>query len=386
MQMWKSLVTVFVPGRGLTFIEEFFETLKQCSNKDRATLQRLRLLYVLLVAQCLGAFVVLVTPRKTRYYQLITFNFLVWHGFPVATNLEAFVFTLFYMNYVYIIFTRSYHNYSVQIMYKLFVKKDKSFVFNSKEQIEETILRFFNIFQLMSIALDGFIIFNYIKFILIFVAEYGLFANIHSMLGLISFHISFTLYNSCLAMSLYFGGLGDTMGMATWLVFRIRVRHLQKILGYRVTKFTVLRLQYFQQEQHKTFKFLYEVNKLFSIIFTTFLLSSSPLSATLLTALLTQSFSLFLTLGLTTFVSGVFIAILFLHYTAAKFSKHLHSPYHRVMSLNIRLLRCSLRARLRLAWNIQAFHVHKRYGLMYAYCGLITMLAFAKVICKFGNI
>lgn len=377
MKVWKSVAEAFVPGRSLLFIEEFFETLKQYSDKDRATVRRVRLLYALVVAQCIAAFVILVTPGKTRYYQLITFNLLVLHGFPVATDIEIFLAALFFLNLIYIIFNQSYYNYSIRIMYNILMGKDKSFMFNSKKQINGIILKFFNIFQLMSIVLDAFIIINYFKFLSILLAEYQVSG---SLLGLLCYHIFFILFNAGITMSLYFGGFYDIMGMATWMAFRIRVMHLRRILDFPITKFTILRLQCFRREQYKTFKFIHYLNKLYSIILTTLLLSSGPLSATLFTALLTQTFSLHLTIVLTMFIAFIFIATLFLHISAAKFSTYLHSPYHRVMSLNIRLLRCSLRSRLQLAWNIQAFHVHKRYGLMYAYFGLITMLAFAKVI------
>lgn len=386
MSCCKSILQAFIPFQQYTFLYNFNEKLSRMNiAKNKADVHEKRQIYGLLLIQGLYFLMVVLLPQHTRYHQLITFNYPVFNGMPVIVNVELFVFWLSVAIETRILLTDCIMNKSILAMFSiLFNHKTKFLISPFKFQFKSIMFQYFVIRQTFVITLDLFIVINYYIFMKHLLMDFDMSAT-ELALNLLCFHICFLLFVSTFAVVINVGSVLSLYNVTACFIILTRL----KIMSKKVSKFdrlVTIRLLYYIHHQVKTLQFLVEIEKILGFALTIFLAASCPLFATSMSLLLTNEHHLspILLATMCMLVLGFVFGSIVMHCILAHISGKLHSPYKQILSLNNRMHKCSLMARLRVANSIEAFHVKKRYGVSYhlgtsAPIGLVSMRAFVKV-------
>lgn len=172
-----------------------------------------------------------------------------------------------------------------------------------------------------------------------------------------------------------------------FILFRFRER--LRLLSYPYCRLTTYRLLRFVRHNIATLQCIFSLNRLYGPLLLVYLLVVLPPNIMMAIYLMRNRLSYKQSIFLLVIFTGQLTCIFGMHLVAAIFSKKIHSPFKRIMSLNILIKICPLRARIHLANSIQTFHVQKkRYGVTYGSgkysFGLVTMMSFTKFILFYG--
>lgn len=184
-----------------------------------------------------------------------------------------------------------------------------------------------------------------------------------------------------------------------------RLRYARHCLNTAIQKQNVNRkilmkaMESFVFHQRKTVQFVFQVIKATRSPFLTYMITNVPMNTTVAGSL---------TLGLihpkevATFYGWFCLfqvsIIFFVHWLGSRYAANIHKPVRRLISATLidseekqNLLfkrrnvktnlysRKEVTSRIRISCFIQTFHTKKRYGMTYAFYGLITMMSFANV-------
>lgn len=365
MARWKSILKVFRPFRSFSFFLELYQTLGKINfEKDRVALREVRQLCALVLAQGIYFVAMFLTPDKTRYQQLVTFDFAAYHRMPRVTNFEIFLLWLCMAFFTHALFFQFASNRAVQLIFKIVFKahfhaRSSSFLLGSSFRADHRLMLCFNIYQVFTIALDMMALFTYVEFMWTMFADFEV-GIVERAASLLCFHFFFGLFISALAVFLYVGSILCCLAMLSFFIFFARLNSMTKMIESR-TKVTMLRLLAFKQHQVKTLQFLEQINQLFGPLLTTFLCTSLPFNGTVFSFVAVNNhLSLVISILLVLFLVAMSTGMLAMHYLAGRFSQRFHRDYKRIISLNAHHRRCPLLHRLRVVNSIEAFHVHNK--------------------------
>lgn len=173
------------------------------------------------------------------------------------------------------------------------------------------------------------------------------------------------------------------LGAGLLIILLMRLSYSESILAFykRTVHFSWVPFRQYLAYSRLTFQMIFTADLTFGPLFLAFLAVNMPISAILLIELAFGGHSLQSTIVLTLMASHELLCCIVLHWAVAKFTKRLHAPSKRLLSLNAATTHRvgDFRARLQLHHSIVRLHTDVKYGITYGYVGCrITMGSFGK--------
>lgn len=315
-----SLSTALLPiPRKQAYIDGFLSLHRLNIEKRKSTVRECRVLWCLFLITTIYFVFLLFVPIRTRYQQVITFNIIDYNRFPKILHLEVLLAWIFVLIIGYSFLYEAITNTSVQKVRDVVQKKDHSFIYSSNTGVDITIVRYFKLYQMFTIAGTLFLITNYIIFMRHLLYDFGRIDGAGKVLGIVCFHVCFFLLSNLVIFFLYFGIFSATTAIGGVLLFFIRMKALDRLL--RAPPKMIFLLLYTSQ-YIKTLKFVFEINKLFGKLLVALLCLTSPISATALTVVsIRKGLPLPFTIAILGMSVGVLTALVLVHYLATRYDE-----------------------------------------------------------------
>ena len=209
------------------------------------------------------------------------------------------------------------------------------------------------------------------------------------------------LFFISLGAFVHIANLSVTIGVTTVLLHFILLSQIKQLLFFsgnlisrRSSTFTTAVTRKFISHQTSALLQVLAFDRLFGSLLFAYILANCPLNALACSLLIQGRLEGANSKGdlkgnLVQFVIGQFIPFFAVHVMAAKYSRKLHTPTLRVLSLNIQnrmrlnfnssSTSSSIRDQHQVMRFVEHFHTASPYGITYAGMGLVTMVTFAKV-------
>lgn len=385
-RLWK-LACYLVPLPSSRYVRTYFQLI--ASADHQATVRVLQSILLCIAVMCLGQYVFVPVDgsdqQHHRWLQVLTFDTFGYNRFLAIFRLilsivamgMAYFHQLFYLDMVG-------NPVGDVLATTLFDPRRRVHLGGRTITLERLVVQLVWSFQPGSVCSDFYSLFAYVQLAMALARLDFVGCNSATLVTIIMFNVCGFLFLSFNCLSLAISCLAMWVVMATAVV--LSARHRTTNLLLRPAKWAApprRRLLRFVHENVLSLLFVLSSNRIFGKMMATTLAMMMPMNGSMLVIALTNTqMNVYTRSALVLIGTSALVMLQVIHYLVAQFSARLHSPYGRVMSVFLRHSpRWTLKERLRIAHNIHAFHVQRKYGLTYGDSNLnITRMSFVKFL------
>ncbi|KAH9394158.1 hypothetical protein TYRP_021292 [Tyrophagus putrescentiae] len=361
-----------------------------------------KLLYAILAYEMVKMIIFNFLPCS-KGTQVIWFDYFTFAGMPENFNLTFAVMYYQFYYFYQVCYFQSYLNGSTVTMYKVLVLKQVRPVFLSTKYqgkyevtafVRRLYLAILNYQQVNVISLVAFAVKSQLN-ILQFISQNP--EALQTFSSILLAEVNALLFFISLGAFAHIANLSVTIGVTTVLLHFILLSQIKQLLFFsgnlisrRSSTFTTAVTRKFISHQTSALLQVLAFDRLFGSLLFAYILANCPLNALACSLLIQGRLEGANSKGdlkgnLVQFVIGQFIPFFAVHVMAAKYSRKLHTPTLRVLSLNVQnrmrlsgSSNSSIRDQHQVMRFVEHFHTTSPYGITYAGMGLVTMVTFAK--------
>lgn len=393
---WRALATQLHPYPSFEYYQSYLATIESINRHgDPVKRFQIRLIQFILIVISILYLVRILIPPTTEWVwlQVVSFDMEGYNHFPMVYHVIMGILFLSVVFIAEIFYFELYGNPMHDVLYECLVLDRRDFVFNNQTmQLRKFMVLLVRATRQSFTAIHLFV-FGAIYQLgnaLVHMSWFGLNATTTMLVPVFILGALFFTFSNYITLAIC--NLSLIIILGTSLIFQVRHKMMTQWLrpggGGGGERRRVLR---FVRDNIITLVYVGYENRFYGKMITLILCSHLPMNGMfIITSFRLASLNLYQSMAQMALAFNQMILLQAVHYLSARFSTRLHHNYPAVISLYVANgPRWRLKDRLRVAHNIQAFWVEKHYGLTYGranrHVGLITMMAFVKVLFLFSE-